>query len=299
MDNKKRIITTIVFIIYLLSITPLFAVNANNVYYNNENGAIVEQKNYEKFSYRGSLLFLDFGARYLDPKYSRWLSTDPALGDYIPQAPVNDEARKANGNLPGQGGLFNQVNFHLYHYAGNNPVKYVDPDGEDIRESELYSFSVGAGISARISLGIAKDSNHRSAIYMKLETGIGVGGSIANTDTIIESLDTITSIFQNTVNGLDSIKTLDDIVLDTGKKNFEGSITHQKETIFTWKQERKTIPVESAFIVGVNGDKKGNTKITLGATAIASVYLHEDTWYFDITKEINSIKSFVNNIEKE
>jgi hypothetical protein len=28
------------------------------------------------------------------------------------------------------GGVFNVVNLHLYHYAGNNPVKYVDPDGE-------------------------------------------------------------------------------------------------------------------------------------------------------------------------
>jgi hypothetical protein len=27
------------------------------------------------------------------------------------------------------GGVFNVVNLHLYHYAGNNPVKYVDPDG--------------------------------------------------------------------------------------------------------------------------------------------------------------------------
>jgi hypothetical protein len=27
------------------------------------------------------------------------------------------------------GGVFNYVNLHVYHYAGNNPVKYVDPDG--------------------------------------------------------------------------------------------------------------------------------------------------------------------------
>jgi RHS repeat-associated protein len=33
-----------------------------------------------------------FGARYLDARTSRWLSTDPALGDYIPGAPVSDEA---------------------------------------------------------------------------------------------------------------------------------------------------------------------------------------------------------------
>ncbi|QSI03477.1 RHS repeat-associated core domain-containing protein [Treponema pedis] len=70
-----------------------------------------------------------YGARYLDPKYSRWLSGDPALNDYIPQAPVNDEAKKHNENLPGMGGVFNTVNLYVYHYAGNNPVKYTDPDG--------------------------------------------------------------------------------------------------------------------------------------------------------------------------
>ena len=70
-----------------------------------------------------------YGARYLDPKTSRWLSGDPAMGEYLPIAPVNDEAKKRNQNLPGQGGVFNYVNLHAYHYAGNNPVKYVDPDG--------------------------------------------------------------------------------------------------------------------------------------------------------------------------
>ncbi|MGI5057523.1 toxin TcdB middle/N-terminal domain-containing protein, partial [Treponema socranskii] len=61
-----------------------------------------------------------YGARYLDAKYSRWLSTDPAVSDYIPMAPTDDNARKHNEQLPGMGGIFNVVNLQLYHYAGNN-----------------------------------------------------------------------------------------------------------------------------------------------------------------------------------
>ena len=64
-----------------------------------------------------------YGARYLDPKYSRWLSRDPALGDYIPTA-GSDPSK-----LAGMGGVYNTVNLHLYHYAGNNPLRYTDPTG--------------------------------------------------------------------------------------------------------------------------------------------------------------------------
>lgn len=78
-------------------------------------------------------------ARYLDPKTSRWLSADPALGEYIPLAPVNNEAKKHNQNLPGMGGIYNTVNFHLYHYAGNNPVKYTDPTG-------MFSYDTENGV---------------------------------------------------------------------------------------------------------------------------------------------------------
>jgi RHS repeat-associated protein len=80
-----------------------------------------------------------YGARYLDGKTGRWLSTDPALGEYVPSAPVNEEARRRNGNLPGMGGVYNLVNLHVYHYAGNNPVKYTDPDGRSPKYANLLN----------------------------------------------------------------------------------------------------------------------------------------------------------------
>ena len=58
-----------------------------------------------------------YGARYLDPKYSRWISTDPALSAYM------------SGSDVGGGGIYNHFNFNLYHYANNNPLKYTDPTG--------------------------------------------------------------------------------------------------------------------------------------------------------------------------
>ena len=105
-----------------------------------------------------------YGARYLDPRTSRWISVDPAVGDYIPQAPTNDDARKRNGNLPGMGGVYNLVNLHVYHYAGNNPVKYTDPDGRmpastyDLFLSATDSYDVpfsggGGGVSPSLIIG--------------------------------------------------------------------------------------------------------------------------------------------------
>jgi RHS repeat-associated protein len=67
-----------------------------------------------------------YGARYLDGKTSRWISGDPAIGDYVPgpgQGP---------NKLSGMGGVYNTVNFHVYHYSNNNPVKYTDSDGREI-----------------------------------------------------------------------------------------------------------------------------------------------------------------------
>jgi hypothetical protein len=97
-----------------------------------------------------------YGARYLDPKTSRWLSGDPALGEYLPVAPLDDQAKKRNGNLPGMGGIFNTVNMHAYHYAGNNPVRYVDPDGRKsgyVRKKDSVNRMGHAGVFVEISGG--------------------------------------------------------------------------------------------------------------------------------------------------
>lgn len=42
---------------------------------------------------------------------------------------MSEEARQRNGNLHGEGGVFNPVNLSIYHYSFNNPVVYHDPLG--------------------------------------------------------------------------------------------------------------------------------------------------------------------------
>jgi len=91
-----------------------------------------------------------YGARYLDPKYSRWISGDPALGEYIPAAGKGNSENAVN--LPGMGGIYNSENENLYHYAGNDPVKYADPDGKFIVMIG-GCFNAGAGVGAANNTG--------------------------------------------------------------------------------------------------------------------------------------------------
>ena len=94
-----------------------------------------------------------FGARYLDAKYSRWLSTDPALGEYVPLSPLDDKSRRHNENLPGMGGVYNYINLQVYHYAGNNPIKYTDPDGNFLVMVGIQG-TAGAGTGATGQIGV-------------------------------------------------------------------------------------------------------------------------------------------------
>jgi len=119
-----------------------------------------------------------YGARYLDSKTGRWLSGDPAVGEYVPSAPINDETRKRNESLPGMGGVFNYVNLHVYHYAGNNPVKLVDPDGRVTGWHYLGGSLIATGITVAV-VGIALSGGTGTLLALKIggemvAAGIGI-----------------------------------------------------------------------------------------------------------------------------
>ena len=129
------------------------------------------------------------GARYLDPKYSRWISVDPALAEYIPGA-GKANARDAGG-LPGMGGIFNSVNGNLYHYAGNNPVRYVDPDGKylEVNDNNDGTYVITAGeANADKNIYIMKDGKCSGILGQMMtkhsffDDGTLVTGSIIDTN---------------------------------------------------------------------------------------------------------------------
>ena len=65
-----------------------------------------------------------YGARYMDPKTSIWLSVDP-LAVY---SPVMETEFYGDGQH--NGGVFYSGNLNPYIYTYQNPIKYIDPNGK-------------------------------------------------------------------------------------------------------------------------------------------------------------------------
>jgi hypothetical protein len=73
---------------------------------------------------------------------SLWLSTDPAMGEYIPGAPINDKVREQNENPPGmgRGKSYNPVDANgdaktLRHYHTNTVLQNRIP--HSIRHKDM------------------------------------------------------------------------------------------------------------------------------------------------------------------
>ena len=167
-----------------------------------------------------------YGARYLDPKYSRWLSGDPALGEYIPKAPIDDEAKKHNENLPGMGGVYNIVNMHLYHYAGNNPVKYTDPDGKEQNLAQkIFTRTIvfAAGKHEMISSFVKE---HTSITVQRSANDNGNNGNYYQSKASVKFLGI-------PLNSVPVQSTADHPKLNNGEKKYEGGTLVAGEYIGT------------------------------------------------------------------
>lgn len=102
-----------------------------------------------------------YGARYYDPVLSRWISTDPALGKFLPTG------NKDRGqNLPGMGGVFNPVNLSAYSYGHDNPVRTIDPDGRDVLIVVFTQYKVGTPSGHMPGLG------HAGIVIIDNKTGV-------------------------------------------------------------------------------------------------------------------------------
>ena len=93
---------------------------------------LMEQSNSEynnPYKYNGKELdeatgLYYYGARYMDPKTSIWLSVDP-LAVYNP---VMESEFYGDGQH--NGGVYYSGNLNPYIYTYQNPIKYIDPNGK-------------------------------------------------------------------------------------------------------------------------------------------------------------------------
>ena len=68
------------------------------------------QYNYKEWNDDLGLYLNDYGFRYFNPQLNQWHSIDPLAEDYYALS--------------------------SYTYVANNPIKYTDPDGQDIKNIE-------------------------------------------------------------------------------------------------------------------------------------------------------------------
>ncbi len=93
-----------------------------------------------------------YGARYLDPRISIWMSVDPMMEKYAGWSP--------------------------YNYTIQNPLKYVDPDGKDKEEFAANSFEALKGYGSGLLKGVNGVKDFLTKDARKGETWKSLGNLI-------------------------------------------------------------------------------------------------------------------------
>jgi RHS repeat-associated protein len=140
--------------------------------------------------------FYNFGARYLDPRFSKWMTTDPALRSYMPgarvavayQFPTLANSWRGHPDLPGLGGTFTPSNLALYGYGHQNPATLADPNGK--AATTAAGCMVGGGIGSLFGGVGALPGCGIGALISTAATVVGViivGGVLLSSDTPMSS----------------------------------------------------------------------------------------------------------------
>jgi RHS repeat-associated protein len=127
-----------------------------------------------------------FGARYYEPVISRWISADPILDRYLP------ETTSLPHDLPGFGGIYNPINMSFYDYGAQNPVKFVDPDGNVIivpiiiGAVKVTGWAITAYSAYQTAKAVSSGEKTIGAAIKDEAVGIGIGLVTLGAGKIVE-----------------------------------------------------------------------------------------------------------------
>jgi len=156
-----------------------------------------------------------FGARWYDAKQGRFLSVDPA--------PVS---------------LLSMHSFNRYHYANNNPYKYVDPNGED-----AYL------VSRPLNIMNGLPGNHNFIVYNARYVG-DPGATVISFGDIGGGADTTGRVDENTKGFSEGTSTTDRLAWESLSK---------KDTKTTFRR----IGIEDSIVGNIAGSLLEDTSYSI------------------------------------
>jgi len=158
-----------------------------------------------------------FGARYYEPKLSRWMSADPAGFELI--NPMNSDGKPRSGYL-----VIEATNW--YSYVSNNPVKYVDPTGMASFNIKRIVFAVQGFFSNTQALG-TPETNKSGSMFRQQFASANVPDPTMSTIAGVAGLFSTTFAILGAAAAVSQKQIPDEIVSYYGRKAFIVGATNE------------------------------------------------------------------------